>query len=300
LSTYSNRESIGSSYVSIFESLWNQTELYEQLKQSNKQLEEAHEKLKIDGKMQQEFINIAAHELRNPVQPILGLTEILRSKIRAEKEEEITGEKDDNDDDIMDVIIRNATRLKQLTEDILDITRIENQALTLHKEQFCLNEVILHAITDTRNQLEKEPRENIRFMLNPEQGMDDLTVVIADKQRITQVISNLLDNAVEFTKQGIITIRTEEKKDNNNKEVIVSIKDTGTGITRKVLPRLFTKFATTSRKGTGLGLYICKNIVEAHGGRIWGENNPDGKGAAFTITLPTPVPSITLHSPIQD
>ena len=300
LSTYSNRESIGSSYVSIFESLWNQTELYEQLKESNKQLEEAHEKLKIDGKMQQEFINIAAHELRNPVQPILGLTEILRSKIRAEKEEEITGEKDDNDDDIMDVIIRNATRLKQLTEDILDITRIENQALTLHKEQFCLNEVILHAITDTRNQLEKEPRENIRFMLNPEQGMDDLTVVIADKQRITQVISNLLDNAVEFTKQGIITIRTEEKKDNNNKEVIVSIKDTGTGITRKVLPRLFTKFATTSRKGTGLGLYICKNIVEAHGGRIWGENNPDGKGAAFTISLPTPVPSITLHSPIQD
>jgi signal transduction histidine kinase len=150
--------------------------------------------------MQQEFINIAAHELRNPVQPILGLTEILRSKIRA-KEEEITGEKDD-DDDIMDVIIRNATRLKQLTEDILDITTIENQALTLHKEQFCLNEVILHAITDTRNQLEKEQRENIRFMLNPEQGMDDLTVVIADKQRMTQVISNLLDNAVEFTKQG--------------------------------------------------------------------------------------------------
>ncbi len=228
------------------------------------------------------------------------MTEILRSKIRAEKEEEISGEKDDNDDDIMDVIIRNSTRLKQLTEDILDITRIEIQALTLHKEQFCLNEVILHAITDTRNQLEKEQRENIRFMLNPEQGMDDLTVVIADKQRITQVISNLLDNAVEFTKQGIITIRTEEKKDNNNKEVIVSIKDTGTGITRKVLPRLFTKFATTSRKGTGLGLYICKNIVEAHGGRIWGENNPDGNGAAFTISLPTPVPSITLHSLIQD
>ena len=137
-------------------------------------------------------------------------------------------------------------------------------------------------------------------MLNPEQGMDDLTVVIADKQRITQVISNLLDNAVEFTKQGIITIRTKEKKDNNNKEVIVSIKDTGTGITRKVLPRLFTKFATTSRKGTGLGSYICKNIVEAHGGRIWGENNPDGNGAAFTINLPTPVPSITLHSIIQD
>ena len=124
-------------------------------------------------------------------------------------------------------------------------------------------------------------------MLNSEQGMDDLTVaIVADKQRITQVISNLLDNAVEFTKQGVITIRTKKKKDNNEEEIIVSVEDTGSGITPKVLPKLFTKFATTSRTGTGLGLYICKSIVEAHGGRIWVENNRDSRGATFAFNLP--------------
>jgi two-component system, OmpR family, sensor histidine kinase VicK len=287
LSTYSNSKSIVSSYVSIFESLWNQTELYEQLKESKKQGDEAHEKLKSNEKMQREFINIAAHELRNPVQPILGLIEILRTKIRAEKKEEITIGKNDNDDDIIDVIIRNATRLKQLTETILDITRIENQSLILYKEEFCLNEIILYAIADARTQLPKEQMENIKFVLESEDGPADLAVaIVADKQRITQVISNLLDNAVKFTKHGSILIRTNRKKDNNGDEIVVSIEDTGSGITAKVLPKLFTKFATTSQTGTGLGLYICKNIVEAHGGRIWGENNRDSRGATFAFNLP--------------
>jgi two-component system, OmpR family, sensor histidine kinase VicK len=287
LSTYSNSKSIVSSYVSIFESLWNQTELYEQLKESKQQVDEAHEKLKSNEKMQREFINIAAHELRNPVQPILGLTEILRTRIRAEKKEEITTGKNDNDDDIMDVIIRNATRLKQLTETILDITRIENQSLILNKEEFCLNEIILHAIADARNPLPKEQKENIKFDLESEHGAADLTAaIVADKQRITQVISNLLDNAVKFTKHGSILIRTEMKKDTNGEEIVVSIEDTGSGITPKVLPKLFTKFATTSRTGTGLGLYICKTIVEAHGGRIWGQNNRDSRGATFAFSLP--------------
>jgi two-component system sensor histidine kinase VicK len=287
LSTYSNSKSIVSSYVSIFESLWNQTELYEQLKESKKQADEAHEKLKSNEKMQREFINIAAHELRNPVQPILGLTEILRTRIRAEKKEEIITGKNDNDNDIMDVIIRNATRLKQLTETILDITRIENQSLILYKEEFCLNEIILHAIADARNPLPKEQIENIKFVFESEHGAADLTVaIVADKQRITQVISNLLDNAVKFTKHGSILIRTKRKKDNNGGEIVVSIEDTGSGITPKVLPKLFTKFATTSRTGTGLGLYICKTIVEAHGGRIWGENNRDSRGATFAFSLP--------------
>jgi len=119
-----------------------------------------------------------------------------------------------------------------------------------------------------------------------EQRKDDLTVAIgADKQKITHVISNL-DNAVEFTKQGFIAIRTEKKKVNDNREEFIVSEDTGSGITPKVLPKLFTKFATTSRTGTGLGLYICKNIVEAHGGRIWGKNNPNGRGATFAFSLP--------------
>jgi signal transduction histidine kinase len=293
LATYSKSKSIVASYVSIFESLWNQTELYEQLKESKEQLEQAYEKLKINGKRQKEFIDIAAHELRNPVQPILGLAEILRSKMKTEQEQDFTKEKNvDEGDDMLDVIIRNAIRLKRLTEDILDITRIENQSLTLYKEEFCLNEVILHAISDTRNQFQKQQREIIKLILDSEHGTDDLTIaVVADKQRIVQVVSNLLNNAVKFTKQGVITIRTEKKKKDNNinndeDEVIVSIKDTGIGIHPQILPKLFTKFVSASPKGTGLGLYICKSIVEAHGGKIWAENNVNGNGATFKFSLP--------------
>jgi len=145
----------------------------------------------------------------------------------------------------------------------------------------------LHAIDDARTQLPKEQMENIKFVLESEDGQADLTVaVVADKQRITQVISNLLDNSVKFTKHGSVLIKTKRKKDNNGDEIVVSIEDTGSGITPKVLPRLFTKFATTSRTGTGLGLYICKTIIEAHGGRIWGENNRDSRGATFAFSLP--------------
>jgi two-component system sensor histidine kinase VicK len=286
LSTYSKSKSIVASYVSIFESLWNQTELYEQLKQSKKDLELAYEKLKINGNRQKEFIDIVAHELRNPVQPILGLAEILRSKMKVEEGQDFTRDKTIYDgNDIVDVIIRNAIRLKRLTEDILDITRIENQSLTLYKEEFCLNEVVLHVIADTRNQFQKQERENIKLILDS----DDLTITVhADKQRIIQVVSNLLNNAVKFTKQGVITIRTAKKKDNNNnsEEVIVSIRDTGLGIHPQILPKLFTKFVSASPKGTGLGLYICKSIIQAHGGKLWAENNADGKGATFTFSLP--------------
>jgi signal transduction histidine kinase len=291
LATYSKSKSIVASYVSIFESLWNQTELYEQLKESKKELEQAYDKLKINGNRQKEFIDIAAHELRNPVQPILGLAEILRSKMKVEEGQDFTKEKTIYDhNDIVDVIIRNAIRLKRLTEDILDITRIENQSLTLYKEEFCLNEVVLHAIADTRNQFQKQQRENIKLILDSEHGTDDLTItVLADKQRIIQVVSNLLNNAVKFTKQGVITIRTAKKKRlkrSEKDEVIVSIRDTGTGIHPQILPKLFTKFVSESPKGTGLGLYICKNIIQAHGGKIWAENNADANGATFMFSLP--------------
>jgi signal transduction histidine kinase len=292
LATYSKSKSTVSSYVSIFETLWNQAELYEQLKESKSQLEHAYEKLKINGKRQKEFIDIAAHELRNPVQPILGLAEILRSKMKEEEQDFIKEKSVDDGNDIVDVIIRNAIRLKRLTEDILDITRIENQSLTLYKEEFCLNEVILHAIADTRNQFQKQQREIIKLILDSEPGKDDLTIaVVADKQRIIQVVSNLLNNAVKFTNQGVITIRTAKKNkdiniDGEEDEVIVSIRDTGTGIHPQILPKLFTKFVSASPKGTGLGLYICKSIVEAHGGKIWAQNNADGIGATFMFSLP--------------
>jgi len=252
LSAYSNSKSIVLSYVSIFESLWRQTELYEQLK--------------IHDKMQKEFINITAHELRTPVQSLLVLTEVLYSKV-----------KDIEEHKLLDSTVKSAKRLQRLSNDILDVTRIESQSLQLNKEQFKLNNVILDVMTDLKSRI-----VNDKVELSSYQSTQDIFVK-ADKERITQVISNLLNNAIKFTEQGIIFVNTEVK---DNGYVFVTVKDTGQGIHRDILPRLFSKFASKSFQGTGLGLFISKNIVEGHGGKIWAENNSDGKGATFTFSLP--------------
>jgi signal transduction histidine kinase len=271
LSTYSNSKAGVSSYVAIFENLWKQSELYEQLK--------------IHDKMQEEFINIAAHELRTPIQPILSLTQIIRSN-----------EKDVEQCRLLDVTIRNAMRLRKLTDDILDVTRIESQSLDLNKEQFNLNNLITDAIDDiTTNKVSLKAANssnniNTIKLLHNRQDV----FVNADKGRISQVILNLLDNAVKFTRDregSIITImiekEEEEELNNNTQQVLVSIKDTGQGIDPEILPKLFTKFATKSQSGgTGLGLFICKGIIVAHGGNIWADNNADGKGATFSFSLP--------------
>ena len=282
VSTYSNSRSIVSSYVSIFENLWNQTDLYEQLKESNEQLKylydqmvASNEQMKISNKMQKEFINVAAHELRTPVQPILGLAELLHNKKQIQKEEE------EHDKEFLTIILRNARRLQQLTECILDITKIENQSLKLNKDQFSMNSLVLETFTDFRNQLKKEGKQKIKLTLALEEGD---TSVVADKNRIIQVIINILNNAVKFTKEGKIIIATEKK--DNGQEIEVKIKDTGPGIDSEVMPRLFSKFVTNSQIGTGLGLFISKSIIEAHGGKIWAENNSDGKGSVFTFSLP--------------
>ena len=257
LATYSNSKSIISSYVSIFESLWKQNELYEQLK--------------IHDKMEQEFINVAAHELRTPIQPILGLADILRSK-------ETDG---GQEAEYLDVIIRNAKRLQRLTEDILDITRIESKSLDLTKESFNLSEMILSAIVDLNNQAAKIHKDT-SLKLEIIDSKEDIFIE-ADKGRISQVISNLLSNAIKFTNEGTISATAVP----NNNEIVVSISDTGRGIDSEILPRLFTKFVTKSTTGTGLGLFISKSIIDAHGGKIWGKNNyPEGKGATFGFSLP--------------
>jgi two-component system, OmpR family, sensor histidine kinase VicK len=257
LSTYSNSKSIIISYASIFESLWKQNELYEQLK--------------IHDIMQKEFINVAAHELRTPIQPILGLADILRSR-------ETDG---GQEAEYLDVIIRNAKRLQRLTEDILDISRIESKSLDLKKESFNLSEMVLNAVADSNNLVAKEHKDtNLKLeFIDPKEGM----FIEADKNRINQVISNLLSNAIKFTDKGTVSITAVPKIN----EIVVSISDTGPGIDSEILPRLFTKFATKSRTGTGLGLFISKSIIDAHGGKIWGKNNyPEGKGATFGFSLP--------------
>ena len=287
ITTYSNSKTIATSYVSIFESLWNQTELFEELKKSNRQLANLYKQviatnkqMKTSSNMQKEFINVAAHELRAPIQPILGLAEVLRQQNQQpdNKEDQMYSE----NNELLNVIIRNARRLQRLTENILDVTKIENNSMELNKEEFILNKAVLESFTDFANQLSKEQKENVKLTAALDEGD---VLLVADKHRINQVINNLLNNALKFTKQGQIILSTEKEK-KYGKEVIVKIQDSGPGIDPDIMPRLFTKFATKSYSGTGLGLFISKSIVETHGGKMWAENNLDGKGATFLFTLP--------------
>jgi signal transduction histidine kinase len=206
--------------------------------------------------------------------------------------------KDPNILEVQDVIIRNAKRLHRLTEDILDVSRLEGQSLQLNKERFNLNKLILHTIEDfkinIKNMRSKEEEKNsdninlkIKFKSNNNNKKD--IFVVADKGRVTQVISNLLSNAVKFSQDdGIIYINLEQKDEDN--KVIISIKDTGQGIDPSIQDKLFEKFVTRSEKGIGLGLYLSRKIIEAHGGKIWGENNNNNKngerGATFYFSLP--------------
>ena len=266
LSTYSNSKAGVLSYVAIFENLWKQSHLYEQLKRQDK--------------MQKDFINIAAHELRTPIQPILGLTENL-----------ISHAKDIEQAKLLEVVSRNAKRLKRLTEDILDITKIESQSFNLKKERFNLNDIIVNSIDDMITMTNKQSSNKIEKNLIKLQYHQPQDIFMgADKGRISQVIHNLLDNAIKFTNAGTISINAQIKKGNKNdddEQLLVSVKDTGSGIDPEIMPRLFAKFATKSDIGLGLGLYISKSIVESHGGRIWAENNKDGeKGSTFYFSLP--------------
>jgi two-component system, OmpR family, sensor histidine kinase VicK len=253
LSTYSNSEPTVMSYVSIFEGLSMQADLNEQLK--------AH------SLMQKEFINIAAHELRTPTQAITGYSELLATE-------------PENGRMYVTPILRNSRRLQRLTEDILDVTRIESQTLKLSKEEFDLSDVILSIIGDYRSLLvDSEDNISLNIVYEP-----NSIRLYADKERVSQVISNLLSNAFKFTTKGTIRVTAERK----GFETIVRVMDTGQGIDPELFPKLFTKFTTKSSSGTGLGLFISKSIIEAHGGRIWAENNSDGIGATFSFTLPIP------------
>ncbi len=250
------------------------------LSQKEKHLKANNEKLYHLDKLKNEFINIAAHELRTPTQAILAFADLL--EFYPDKQEVIVR------------IQRNARRLNRLISDILDVTKIESQRLILRKEVLNITDLILSIAEEYKEQLKKLPvTKDIEFvyLFPKEKGV---FLVCADKERMTQVISNLLDNAVKFIEKTgsiYITIRKgsngeKDNKGNGDDEVIIDIKDTGTGIHDEIFPRLFTKFATKSTSGTGLGLYISKSIIEAHGGRIDAGNNKDEKGATFTISLP--------------
>jgi signal transduction histidine kinase len=285
-----------------------------ELDESNKQLALANQQLTMHDKMQNEFINVAAHELKTPIQPIISLAEHLKSTRKLGSrgadmhsmpgEAQLQKKQQQQQDELIDVIIRNAKRLRRLAENILDVTKIEAHSLFIKKERFNLNNLVFSIVTDFRNQIAKENKDvKLEFVSNGtsiEDGSIDEIFVDADKDRISQVISNLLNNAIKSTKAGTITVIVNSMKervhgnDTSAEEVIVTVKDTGSGVDPEILPRLFTKFATKSQSGTGLGLFISKNIIESHGGKIWledanGKNNNNvsrNNGATFSFSLP--------------
>ena len=303
LSTLSNSKSTVASYSAIFENLSKQNQLYKQLK-------EAYQTVENTNAIQQEFINIAAHELKTPMMPILGYAEILLEE-----------ERDDKKKQALMAIIRNSERLQKLASDILDIARMDSNTFQLHKKPLNLNYIISNVTKDYLKRQEQQKARDITRLISNVNGnnnknndsyskksetkllfestLKEDVFVEADKERLMQVMYNLLDNAFKFTDSDSGTVRITLEKQvqqlgdrilqqqhQQEPHVVIHIKDTGTGIDPEIFPRLFSKFATKSQKGTGLGLYISKNIVEAHGGKVYAENNTNDKGATFTITLP--------------
>jgi len=263
LSTYSNSKSTVLYYVSIFESLWKQADIY-------KKAEELYEQLKYKNETQRQFLNIAAHELRNPIQPILGLAEVMLSNknLNVIQQEEL-----------LRIIINNAKKLHFLTNNLLDVARIDENLFSLELQQFDIVELANEVIKEVRNQI---TNKKIKIDL---QYNEKCLNVIGDKIRLNQVFLNLINNSIKYTDEGDILVSI--KRDSNNDTIaLVQIKDKGLGIQENVKQKLFSKFTKGTKVGTGLGLFICKNIVESHGGKIWAENNTD-KGATFSFTIPT-------------
>ena len=292
------------------------SEANKELARVNKELALANEQINAHEQETKDFISIAAHEFRTPTQSILGYSELLQNMFKEEVQKEaIRGEDGSSNNDCkqhvtqnqkdmaLDAIVRNAHRLERLAKDILDVTKIEGMRLTLHKECFSLNEKIRNAIADATSiqmtEYTGNDNKNIKIKFESEEGRGNDIFIEADRTMIQQVILNLLRNAIKNVKEdGIITAMTQvstqkkveadarKKEGEGERAAVVKVKDNGSGIDTRILPRLFTKFATTSLEGVGLGLYISKRIVEAHDGRIWAENNSNGKGATFAFVLP--------------
>jgi two-component system sensor histidine kinase VicK len=282
---YSNNERSAELFRWMFELLWN-----------NRIANEESSRI---YQMEQEFVNIAAHELRSPAQSILGYSELLLgdSKYR-----------DDNEYRSLGAIYRNSMRLSKLTKDLLDLARIENQVLKLYKQRFNLKQVIELVIEDIQRRKQAlnlgtnsgDSEGNVKIMLLPLIGGKEYdssadVVIEADMEWIVQVLTNVLDNALRFTrKNSTISVSMQiEECGGKSRDVVVNVRDNGTGIDREIMPKLFTKYTTRSSsisgtKGLGLGLYISRNIIEAHGGRIWAKNNSTGEGATFSFSLPLP------------
>jgi len=247
--------------------------LLEDMDKARKELEESYQRLRDADNLKDEFMNIAAHELKTPLVPMMGYLSMLRDGSLGELTQE--------EKDSLKIISRNVDRLKKLIDDILDISKLESGAMKFEMRDAQIAEIIKNSVQDMRSYAEGKGL-TIKAEIRP-----NLPPILGDKNRLMQVLTDLIDNAIKFTEKGGIVIKAKREKDN----ILVRVKDTGIGISKENINRLFTKFyqidSSLSRRygGTGLGLAICKRIVEAHGGRIWIESEL-GKGSTFQFTLP--------------
>ncbi len=286
LATISNRKASVQPYVGIFESFWKETQLYEKARDAER--------------IKDEFINIAAHELRNPIMPIITSTENLKEDIEmlVTRPGQKTTQIKESMDSSLNIISRNSMRLLQLSEDILQVSKIESGTFGLNIGPADLNSLINQALLDIKRKYFGE-KPHIRFIFERRlvNKNDDAFTIFCDRSKITQAIINLLDNACKFTSKGAIEISSSY----SNNEIIISVKDGGTGIDPLIKEKLFEKFTSKSERGVGLGLYITRKIVEAHGGRIWASDNVNRKGTTFSFTLPTDLqPKTNSIAPISE
>jgi signal transduction histidine kinase len=303
VSIYSSSPSTAKSFVTMFDNLWDQSVAYEKFREADhlkdeyiQKQRELYDKLREADRLKDDFINIAAHELRTPIMPILGGLELIESKL---------GSVDSSIKEELAIIGRNAERLLKLSEDILQASRIETGRLRLYVEQINLNTLVFEVITDIEQkykQVAKAPavetadmRSLIMHIVGEHIDGDDRKVVTfepcestlmieCDRGKVGEVLFNIIDNAMKFIdeREGGIFVSTRLSGPN----VMVSVRDNGMGIDSSIKDKMFEKFTTRSEKGSGLGLFIAKSIVEAHGGTIWAGNNSDGRGATFAFSLP--------------
>jgi two-component system, OmpR family, sensor histidine kinase VicK len=278
--TFSNSKATILPYVTIFESFWRETELYERAREADK--------------VKDEFVNIAAHELKTPIMPIISGAELMRETLISAKDK-LDARLYDSLIDDSNLIIRNASKLQKLSEDILQASRLEGGTFKLNMEMVDVDRLVTSAIKDVeRKYLGEKPNVKMVYeRLNQyppgsgagsHQKTSRKLEICCDPQKISQVLINVLDNAMKFTRQG--QVRVTSTVDSLMGEVLISVRDSGSGISPSIKPRLFEKFTADSVGGTGLGLYISKKIIDAHNGRIWATSNVEDKGSTFCFSLP--------------
>jgi signal transduction histidine kinase len=272
LAIFSNSKATVMPYAAIFAGFWKETELYEQAYESDR--------------IKDEFVSVAAHELRNPISPILGSGDLAKDELKKIRSGNFDESTIDSLNENINIMIRNAARLYKLSEDILQVSRIESGTFALNIEEVDLKLLLTVALDDAKKKAEAEGKD-IEFALEyllPSTNIDKNFHLFCDGTKIAQVLHNLLDNAIRLTpNSGIVKLSVGANKEN---EILVKVADSGPGIDPSIKNKLFEKFASRSDGGTGLGLFLSKRIISAHGGNIWGSNNPTG-GAVFSFTLPS-------------